>query len=191
MNSTDKDALNEASEQKSIAFMSEEEKQHIIKYDEHNNPLYYAGNNVWIPVTAFVSKEEILKVKSHYPKPRIYPFRIIIQILIPIILCVGINFLMYWICNSNGVTLNFNNYLLISVLFLAFYLILHLGSIAIFIIQIYQAKAKDETRERCGLTPTCSFYMIYAIQKWGLIIGLIKGIKRLKRCEGQQGEDWP
>ena len=90
MNSTDKDALNEASEQKSIAFMSEEEKQHIIKYDEHNNPLYYAGNNVWIPVTAFVSKEEILKVKSHYPKPRIYPFRIIIQILIPIILCVGI-----------------------------------------------------------------------------------------------------
>lgn len=188
---TEKDIVLEEEESKSIAFMSEEEKQHVVKYDEHGQPLYYVGDNHWIPPVAFVSKEEILKAKSHYPKPRIYPLRIIVLVLIPIILSVLIDLVVYWIIKANGMSLEFKYYLMIAGLFLAFYLLLHAGSIAILCIQFYQAFAKDEVRERCSLTPTCSFYMIYAIEKYGFIIGLIKGIKRLKRCAGQEEEDWP
>ena len=46
-------------------------------------------------------------------------------------------------------------------------------------------------RQRCVFTPTCSDYMILSIKKFGVIRGVIKGIKRLKRCEGDYREDYP
>ena len=53
------------------------------------------------------------------------------------------------------------------------------------IIHLYQHYAPEEIRRRCLFKPTCSEYAILAIQKYGVIIGLIKTYIRLfKKCRG-------
>ncbi len=64
--------------------------------------------------------------------------------------------------------------------------------IPIWFVHIYQRYAPEEMRLRCLYTPSCSEYMILAIQKYGCIRGIIKGIKRLRRCHYPNGgEDYP
>ena len=46
-------------------------------------------------------------------------------------------------------------------------------------IKLYQHYAPEQIRRRCLFKPTCSEYAILAIQKYGLIIGLIKSYIRL------------
>ena len=72
-------------------------------------------------------------------------------------------------------------------------LTLHLiKRLAIGCVLCYKAFAPLEVRERCRFTPTCSTYMIMAINKYGLLIGFIKGIRRIKRCKPPNGGvDYP
>lgn len=59
-------------------------------------------------------------------------------------------------------------------------------------ILMYKAFAPKSIRENCRFEPTCSTYMIMAINKYGLIKGVIKGIKRILRCkEPNGGIDYP
>ena len=52
-------------------------------------------------------------------------------------------------------------------------------------IKLYQHYAPEQIRRRCLFKPTCSEYAILAIQKYCLIIGLIKSYIRLfKKCRG-------
>lgn len=63
---------------------------------------------------------------------------------------------------------------------------------AIGVVLIYKVTAPLEVRSACRFTPTCSTYMIMAINKYGLIIGIIKGINRLSRCKPPNGGvDYP
>ena len=56
----------------------------------------------------------------------------------------------------------------------------------------YKAWAPLDVRGKCRFEPTCSTYMILAIRKYGLIRGIIKGIKRIKRCKPPNGGvDYP
>ena len=56
----------------------------------------------------------------------------------------------------------------------------------------YKAFAPMALRSACRYTPTCSTYMIMAINKYGLLIGVIKGIRRVIRCKPPYGgEDFP
>ena len=60
------------------------------------------------------------------------------------------------------------------------------------VVLLYKAFAPLSVRARCRFTPTCSTYMIMAINKYGLLIGLFKGIRRLLRCKPPNGgEDYP
>ncbi len=64
--------------------------------------------------------------------------------------------------------------------------------LAIGCVLCYKAFAPLEVRDRCRFTPTCSTYMIMAINKYGLFIGFIKGIRRIKRCKPPNGGvDYP
>ena len=64
--------------------------------------------------------------------------------------------------------------------------------LAIGCVLCYKAFAPIEVRQRCRFTPTCSTYMIMAINKYGLIIGFIKGVRRIKRCRPPNGGvDYP
>lgn len=57
---------------------------------------------------------------------------------------------------------------------------------------VYKAVAPMSVRNRCRFTPTCSTYMIMSIYKFGLFIGVVKGIKRIFRCKPPNGgEDYP
>ena len=59
-------------------------------------------------------------------------------------------------------------------------------------ILIYKAFAPQSIRKECRFFPTCSTYMIMAIQKYGLIVGVYKGIKRIMRCKPPNGGvDYP
>ncbi|MCH5171846.1 MAG: membrane protein insertion efficiency factor YidD [Erysipelotrichales bacterium] len=62
-----------------------------------------------------------------------------------------------------------------------------LRRLAIGSILLYKAYAPMSVRDKCRFTPSCSTYMLRSIQKYGLIIGIIKGIRRICRCKPPNG----
>lgn len=59
-------------------------------------------------------------------------------------------------------------------------------------VRLYQKKAPYYLRSACLFEPTCSEYMILAIQKYGCVKGVYKGIRRLFRCKPPNGGvDYP
>lgn len=63
--------------------------------------------------------------------------------------------------------------------------------ILIKIIRFYQLAISPYLGPSCRHVPTCSSYMIEAIQEWGAIKGFWMGLKRLARCHpwGTAGYD--
>lgn len=59
--------------------------------------------------------------------------------------------------------------------------------IIITLVQIYQRWAPDGIRNKCRYEPSCSQYMIQAVNKYGVIRGVSKGIDRLRRCNIDHG----
>ena len=53
---------------------------------------------------------------------------------------------------------------------------------AVFLIRVYQKLISPLLPPVCRFTPSCSQYMIEAIQKKGLIRGIWKGCGRILRC---------
>lgn len=75
------------------------------------------------------------------------------------------------------------------VIILFFYLILGLifvsKKLTIGLVHLYQHYAPDRVRRKCLFKPTCSEYMILAVEKYGVIKGLSKGLHRVVfRCRG-------
>ena len=57
---------------------------------------------------------------------------------------------------------------------------------------MYKAFAPLSMRDQCRFEPSCSTYMVMALKKYGAIIGLIKGIRRIIRCRPPNGGiDYP
>ncbi len=52
---------------------------------------------------------------------------------------------------------------------------------------MYQASASFRLRNSCRFEPTCSNYMILALNKHGITKGTLKGIFRLLRCRPPNG----
>lgn len=62
----------------------------------------------------------------------------------------------------------------------------------IWCVHLYQNKASDATRLKCVFEPSCSEYMILAVNKYGFFRGVYKGIRRLLRCHPPNGgQDYP
>jgi putative component of membrane protein insertase Oxa1/YidC/SpoIIIJ protein YidD len=59
-----------------------------------------------------------------------------------------------------------------------------LKSMIIGFVHLYQHYSPEEIRRNCLFKPTCSEYMILALQKYGLFKGLAKSFDRFKRCHG-------
>ena len=57
-----------------------------------------------------------------------------------------------------------------------------LGKLAIAIVRFYQTTISPLTGASCRYVPTCSEYMVQAIQKYGLLRGGWKGLRRVVRC---------
>jgi putative membrane protein insertion efficiency factor len=65
------------------------------------------------------------------------------------------------------------------------------AKIAILPIKIYQWTISPLIGSNCRYQPTCSAYMIEAIDEWGVIKGVFLGVKRISRCHpwGSHGHD--
>jgi putative component of membrane protein insertase Oxa1/YidC/SpoIIIJ protein YidD len=73
---------------------------------------------------------------------------------------------------------------------LGFYLLFRLKRIVLWSILLYQKYANEDVRSSCVFVPSCSQYMLEAIEKYGLIAGVVKGWDRLNRCHHENaGED--
>ena len=60
------------------------------------------------------------------------------------------------------------------------------------LVLLYKAFAPLRVRRECRFHPSCSTYMIMAIQKYGILFGVYKGIRRILRCKPPNGgEDYP
>lgn len=77
---------------------------------------------------------------------------------------------------------------LIYVILLAFFIaVIKAKKTIIWLILLYQEYAPERLRKSCVFEPTCSNYMLMAIDKNGLVKGLTKGIIRLIRRHPPNG----
>ena len=60
-------------------------------------------------------------------------------------------------------------------------------SVVVWLVLAYQKLAPDNLRLSCVFEPTCSEYMLLAIEKYGVVHGVGKGVKRLFRCHYPNG----
>lgn len=82
--------------------------------------------------------------------------------------------------------------IVISCIVFCSYIILNLKKVFICAILIYQHYAPASIRMKCRFEPSCSQYMILAIEKYGLFKGVKIGLNRLSRCKvGNGGYDLP
>ncbi len=61
----------------------------------------------------------------------------------------------------------------------------------VFLVKVYQLVLSPLLPNACRYTPTCSQYMLEALQKYGLFKGGFLGLKRILRCHpwGGHGHD--
>lgn len=81
-----------------------------------------------------------------------------------------------------ALNLSFAVRFLISTAFVIAVATLHLKRIIIWIVKCYQRFAPLRIRSMCRYEPSCSEYMIQAVEKYGAMKGIKMGIKRLHRC---------
>jgi putative membrane protein insertion efficiency factor len=55
-------------------------------------------------------------------------------------------------------------------------------ALAIGLVRFYQRGISPLIGPRCRYVPSCSQYMIQAIEKYGLIGGVLRGLWRILRC---------
>ena len=71
-------------------------------------------------------------------------------------------------------------------------LLLPIKYLAILLVKIYQFCISPLLPKNCRFYPTCSNYMLIAINEWGVIKGGFLGLKRICRCRlhGKTGYDF-
>lgn len=109
-------------------------------------------------------------------RPHINWFKICLCILLPIVLLTTLVLVLKYF------GLETSTCLIIATALWVMYITLALKQSIICLIRIYQRYAPESLRNKCRFEPSCSEYMLLAIEKYGLIRGLQKGIRRLKRC---------
>lgn len=124
--------------------------------------------------------------KRKLNRPKINWLRVILSLfLLPVLL-----FLISWLLIAKGVSAVIC--IIASLLILLIYTAIRLKSAVICAVRIYQRFAPDSIRNKCRFEPSCSEYMILALEKYGLFKGLLKGIDRMKRCNiNDGGFDYP
>lgn len=140
---------------------------------------------------AFEQLQEDLKInnnKNKIKRPNINTKKIFFRLLILILLQIlDIIFGIYFYNKFSS-----KWFIFICILILFIINIITLKKSLIELILLYQKYAPDEMRKSCLFEPSCSEYMILSINKYGVIKGTFKGIKRILRCHYPNGGiDYP
>ncbi len=122
-----------------------------------------------------------INYKRKIIRPKLHLFRVIIYCLLAIIFSSLVGFIFYFV--SKNVIYS----VISSTIILILTAILFIKQIIIWFIKVYQRFAPEKIRMRCRFEPSCSDYMILALNKYGLFKGLKKGILRLRRCKPPYG----
>lgn len=123
----------------------------------------------------FVPHNPLNRPKMHYTKPII---ALLVYVAQFVLLCL-IPYGEWWIAA------------LVLTGYSAVYFAIIAKKTVIWMVHLYQNLASDETRLRCVFEPSCSEYMILAVEKYGVVRGVWKGIGRLRRCGCESGIDYP
>ena len=119
-------------------------------------------------------------------RPEINPLKIIAWNLLWMAVLVGIYFALSLLPVGIGTVI------LLTVLAALLISAINSKRIIITLVRIYQRYAPASLRRACVFEPTCSQYMIMAVEKYGVFKGVAKGINRLSRCHDPNGgEDYP
>lgn len=145
---------------------------------------------------------------SSEPKEEVYPFtgeklirprvawgRAVLWVLLSLAGCglaaAGLFFVfarLDWLSAMSGT----GRFILLYALLLFLWLCVTARRVLIFFVRVYQRYAPYDVRCMCVYVPNCSEYMILAVEKYGLIRGVAKGLRRLRHCgETDGGEDYP
>ena len=78
-------------------------------------------------------------------------------------------------------------YALLIVGLLIVFIVTQAKNMLLLLVFLYQRLAPSSVRSVCLFTPSCSEYMRLSILKYGVWKGLIKGLKRIRRCHPPNG----
>ena len=114
-------------------------------------------------------------------RPKLHLFRVLLYVVITLCSAVALSFGCFALTESVLASV------LVGVGVVILTLVVMAKSVAIWLVQLYQNLAPDKVRNRCLFEPSCSNYMILAIEKYGFFKGVAKGIGRLMRCTPPNG----
>lgn len=127
-----------------------------------------------------------INYKRVHSYPKIKWVKIIICFLTTLIIASGIGLLLDSLFSIIYLSI------FAPIVFIFLMAFIHIKSIVIFIVELYQNFAPLKVRDRCRFYPSCSDYMILSLKKYGFIKGFIKGVKRFRRCKYPNGGfDYP
>ena len=121
----------------------------------------------------------------HYERVNIRPklnfLRVLPLMLVTLLVSVIIALAFYFTINSLIVSF------LSGSIFLLIMVLVHIKYVVIWLVKVYQRFAPEKVRNKCRYEPSCSNYMILAIEKYGFWKGFTKGFVRWTHCKPPYG----
>jgi putative component of membrane protein insertase Oxa1/YidC/SpoIIIJ protein YidD len=93
--------------------------------------------------------------------------------------------LLMWLGKNFGLGVEQTGTLILTLI--GGYVLVRLKRLIMWGILAYQRFAPEHVRRACVFEPSCSEYMLRALERYGLVAGLVKGIGRLLRCHDPNG----
>lgn len=119
---------------------------------------------------------------SSYPrvlnKPHIEWEKTILRCFLPLAIAVAILCFLFTFWSTT-------ESIIVTITAIILYSFISLKQTLISWVKLYQYFAPSKIRMKCRFEPSCSQYMILAIEKYGVIKGVLKGIKRLSKCNNR------
>lgn len=114
-------------------------------------------------------------------RPKLHLFRVLLYVIITLCSALTLSFGCFALTESVLASV------LVGVGVVIITLVLMAKPVIIWLVMLYQNLAPDWVRNDCRFEPSCSNYMIQAVEKYGVIKGVAKGIDRLMRCTPPNG----
>ncbi len=118
-----------------------------------------------------------LHYKRHLVRPKLHIVRALLFCLLTFIFAAGIGIITHLAFHTLFISI------LAGIALIILVILVFLKRILVWLIRCYQRLAPEKIRNRCRFEPSCSDYMILSLQKWGVLRGVIRGIRRLLRCK--------
>lgn len=153
---------------------------------ENGSPVSFDHPPSSAELAAFLSQAEENDPRSvFYKRTLVRPKLPIARMVFSVVLTVAVCCVIYFVVNA------LLSKALIAVLSaiaaLVLICLLFAKAIVVNMVKLYQAVAPARLRQRCRYEPSCSAYMLLAVEKYGTWRGLCRGLRRWKGCKPPNG----